>query len=63
MANSLNGKSFNIYYEDSIINPKNYDDPIEHIIVNLYLYIDIGFRKNIDLYFQKVTVQMIDFIQ
>ena len=60
MENGLNGKSFNIYFEDTIIDTKNYEDPIKHMIVNEYSYIDIGFRKNLDLYFQDVSLNSDD---
>ena len=36
MEEQLNGKTFNIYFQDAIINSKNYQNPIQKTIVNKY---------------------------
>ena len=56
MKQSLNGKTFNIYFQDSIVDTKNYLNPIQKNTVNQYLYIDVMFRKNLDLYFQTMNL-------
>ena len=60
MYKVLNGKTFNIYFEDTIIDSKNYEDPIKHTIVNEYRYIDLSFRKNLDIFFQDITLNSDD---
>ena len=57
---NLNGKSFNIYFEDSIFDTANYINPVKKTITNRYEYIDVFFRKNIDLNFQKITLKSDD---
>ena len=52
MEDALNGKTFNIYFEDTTINGKNFKNPIQHTIVNNYGYININLAKNLDLFFQ-----------
>ena len=56
MKQNLNGKTFNIYFQDTIVDSKNYLNPMQKNIVNQYLYIDVLFRKNLDLYFQTMNL-------
>ena len=60
MNKNLNGKSFNIYFEDIIFDTGSYKTPIQKTIVNQYEYIDVFFRKNLDLHFQKIELKSDD---
>lgn len=48
--------TFNIYFQDTIIDSQHYENPIKHTIVNKYLYIDLDSYKNMELYFQGVSL-------
>ena len=52
----LNGKTFNIYYNDIFLNINNYENPYNSIIVNDYQYIDPSFKKTADYYFQNIEI-------
>lgn len=55
MNERLNGMTFNIYFQDTVIDVQNYENPIKETIVNKYITIDLNFYKNSELYFQKVN--------
>lgn len=56
MKKKLNGMTFNIYFQDTIIDAQDYENPIKHTIVNKYLYINLDSYKNMELYFQGVSL-------
>ena len=57
---SLNGKSFNIYFEDTIVDYKNYELPKQRTFVNKYQYIDCLLHKTIELNFQIMNLKSDD---
>ena len=56
----LNGNTFNVFFKDTVLDPKDYENPIKEIIVNKYLYIDVKYRKNLDLFFQPLDLETDD---
>lgn len=54
IAEALNGKSFNFYYNDTTVDVKDYYLPFKPTIVNDYRYIDPKFRKNLNFFFQNI---------
>lgn len=52
----LTGKSFNIYYKDIFVDFHDYETPFKSAIVNDHRYIDVKFTKNVDFFFQRVTL-------
>ena len=54
ITRALNGKLFNFYYNDTIVDVKDYNIPFKPTIVNNYRYIDFKFRKNFNFFFQNI---------
>ena len=52
----LNGKSLNIYYKDIFVDFHDYETPFKSAIVNDHRYIDVKFTKNVEFFFQSVTL-------
>ena len=60
MISKLNGKRFDIYYEDLMIESSNYLSPLNNIISVTSRYIDLHYKKSVDLFFQSVQFQSDD---
>lgn len=56
MKDTLNGMSFNVYYMNTMFQSGDHESPLKYEVVNEYKTIDILFRKDIELYFQKISV-------
>ena len=56
IADFLNGKTFNIYYVGTSLDPSNYLNPISSIIHNDYYYIDATLRKNFMIFLKNLAV-------
>lgn len=56
MKDTLNGMSFNVYYMNTMFQSGDHENPLKYEVVNEYKTIDILFRKDIELYFQKISV-------
>lgn len=54
MKKFLNGKIFNLYFYDSIIDASNYKSPLKNVMVNEWTYIDITARKQREYIFQNI---------
>lgn len=52
----LVGKTFNIYYKDTIIDINDHDNPFKTVIVNDFQYIDPNFKKITNFNFQNLIM-------
>lgn len=60
MKAKLNGMTLNIFFMDATIDSLDYQNPIKYSVVNKYLYIDLEFHKNFELYFQNINLKSDD---
>ena len=56
IAKIIDGKTFNIYYEDTVVNITDFNEPSKFAIVNDYQYLDSQFMKISEYYFQSVQI-------
>ena len=56
IADFLNGKTFNIYYVGTSLDPSNYLNPKSSIVYNDFYYIDATLRKNFAIFLKNLAV-------
>jgi len=60
IADFLNGKTFNVYYVGTSLDPLNYLTPTQSIVYNDFYYIDASLRKNLAIFLKNLAIMTDD---